>query len=35
VFIRWFGAESGKITLDDAARISHGIDAARAAHLPQ
>lgn len=35
VFIRWFGAESGKITPDDAARISHGINAARAAHLPQ
>jgi hypothetical protein len=35
VFIRWFGPETGKITPDDAARISHGINAARAAHLPQ
>lgn len=35
VFIRWFGQESGKMSADNAARISQGINAARAAHLPQ
>lgn len=35
VFIRWFGRESGEMTPEDSARISRGINDARAMHLPQ
>lgn len=35
VFVRWFGPEDGRMTPDEAGRIAQGINAARAAHLPQ
>jgi hypothetical protein len=35
VFVRWFGPEDGTMTPDEARRIAHGINAARAVHLLQ
>lgn len=35
VFIQWFGADSGRITSDDAARIAEGINVARTTHSAQ
>lgn len=34
VFLHWFG-DSGRMSETDAVRIAEGVNAARAAHLPQ
>src|SRR3954447_2434194 len=34
VFIRWFGPATGSMSVADAARIAHGINAARDLYVP-